>query len=265
MHLDAKKYEALLAGTLSPSEARSLAQHLSGDCDICEQFLASREAADDLDGRADAAILRAAPAAPRPENELEFARIQRILRSERRGKGRLLAVGAVAASLVAIAVAGLVTRHVGSTPDESWDGVKGAGATAPAVHLRFARLQPGGEPQKGINGETVDRGATLMFEVESNRAANVALARLAPDGAVELLWSQHVGSGRTVLGAQGKTAAYPLAAEGGRQRFVLVGAFGALDGQLVERAVRTLAAGTGGDGARVPKPLSYDMVVVNVR
>ncbi len=265
MHLDAKKYEALLAGTLSPSEARAFAQHLSGDCDICEQFLASREAADDLDGRADRAILKAAPTAARPENELEFARIQRRLRTERPGRGRLLAVAAIAASLFAIAVAGLVTRHVGSAPDKSWDGAKGANAAAPAVHLRFARLQPGSEAQKGVTGETIDRGATLLFEVESNRPANVALARLAPDGAVELLWSQQVGSGRTVLGAEGKTAAYPLAAVDGQQRFVLVGAFGALDGQLVERAVKTLAAGTGADGARAPAPLSYDMVVVNVR
>ncbi len=52
MHLDERTYRGLLEGTLPPAAARALSEHLEGDCEVCEGFLAARW--DALDRRVDA-------------------------------------------------------------------------------------------------------------------------------------------------------------------------------------------------------------------
>lgn len=262
MHLDPRTYAGLLDGTLPPAEARALAEHLAGDCETCERFLAGRDRADALDGLGDAAIDLAFPPPRLEDDELAFARLQRRLRPAPRGRRWILASAAIAATLLVTAVAGTLTHRAGSPPAEAWDGVKGSGQGAAEVRLRFVRLAPGGATVQGGSGEQVAPSASLLFEVESDRSAEVVLARVAPDGSAELLWRQRVAAGRTVVGSGGRAAAYRVSGLSGRQRFVVVAGDG-LDPARAEQAVKAVAAGDVGAGT--PGALVYDAVDVVVR
>src|SRR5512138_1977631 len=79
MHLSERSYLLLLQGSLPPVEARLLARHLEEGCTFCEEFLASRPAADAVDGLVDEAVGALVPAGDRG-NDLEFARIERRVR-----------------------------------------------------------------------------------------------------------------------------------------------------------------------------------------
>jgi len=273
MHLEPRTYAALLAGALPPKEARALAEHLAGECEACERFLSEQPGADSLDGLADAAIAAALPPPSAGGNDLEFARIQRALRDGDGRPRRAALPAAVAASLLAAGVAGLLWHHARPPPasDSGWDGAKGAEVRAIPVRLRYLRLAPfllldQGRPlEKGLSGEPVDRSASLLFEVETGRAADVVLARVSPGGGVELLWRQRVPSGRSQVTTDGRPAAYPLAALSGPQRFVLLAADGALD---EGRATRAAAALAPPDRIRPDAPalegLSLDVVEVIV-
>jgi hypothetical protein len=243
MHLDPRTYAALLDGRLPPREARALAEHLAGDCETCERFLAEREETDRLDGPVDAALLEALPPQGTGGNDLEFARIQRGLRSGAGRRRRFLAPAAVAASLLVAGLAGLAWRSLRAPPraDLAWTGEKGAAPRAIPVRLRFLVVGAGGEVVKGIPGEAIDRGARLLFEVEAARPATVALVRVAPGGAMELLWQRRVQGGATQVTVGERPAAYPLADLSGPQRFVLLASDGELDAPRVRRAASALA------------------------
>lgn len=259
MHLDPRTYAALLAGTLPPEEARALSGHLAGDCERCERFLAERGSADALDGAADAAIDRAFPPRGLPSDDLAFARLRRRLRPGPARPRSSLALGALAATLLAFGLTRLLHQP---KPDSAWDGVKGAATHAPELHLRYVLLGAGGETARGGSGDTVPREASLLFELESGSGVEAALARVSPEGRVEIVWRDRIASGRTVLGSAGRASAYPLAGLSGRQRFVLVAGDGPLDPGRVERVVAALV-----DGGRPAAPggLSYDIVEVTVR
>lgn len=259
MHLDPRTYEGLLAGTLPAGEARALAEHLATDCEVCERFLAERTGTDALDGRSDAAIDRAFPPGPLPDDDLAFARVLRRLRAGGGARRRLLVTGAIAASLLAVAVAATLLRR-SSPAGEAWNGVKGARVDGPVVRLRFARLGASGEAVAGKSGDRIDRGASLVFEVESARGGEVALARVTSDGTVEPLWQERVAPGKTVVGSGGRAAGYPLA-DRGSQRFVVVEGE-RLDPAQIEAAARAFAAS--GPGA-TSSGLSCDGVEVVVR
>lgn len=234
MHLDPRNYTGLLAGTLPKEEARALAKHLAGTCEICERFLAERTPADELDGRGDAAIDLAFPPPAAPADDLAFARIERRLRAGEPRRRRLLAVGAVAASLLIAGVAGLLVGRHGPSPlpGTTWDGVKGE-ARAPHVRLRYARLDDAGEATRGQSGQAYGRDAKLVFELELDRAANVVLARVQPGGETEIFWRRALPGGRAIVGEGGRAAAYPLASLQGTQRFVVVASDAPLtEGQL---------------------------------
>lgn len=262
MHLDPATYERLLAGTLPSGEARALAAHLAGECEICERFLALRRPADALDGLGEAALDRAFPASPVPGEELEFARIDRRLRAARAWRPRALAVGALAASLVVAGVAGLLARSPRPPPDATaWDGVKGTELRGPRVLLRVLRLPPGGEPLRGHSGESAERGERLLFEVEADRDVNAALIHVAEDGAAELLWRDRIRAGQTVLGAGGKAAAFALADLAGRQRFVLVASSAPLDPAQAVTLARQGALPEGGGGAGTTSTDTFEVTV----
>lgn len=242
MHLTETSYAALLSGGLPPAEARELAAHLAGECERCERFLAERGAADRLDGAADAAIAASLPPRDGRGDDLEFARIRRALRQ---GAGRrLLVPGAVAASLLVLGVVGLAARELREhRPPEgpAWDGSKGLDARPAPVRLRLLRMAADGSVEKGLSGEPVDRSASLLFELETGRDSQVALARVGEGGGVEILWRGRVGTGRTQVTVDGRPAAYPLAALTGLQRFVLLAAEAGLDEPRAIRAAEPLA------------------------
>jgi hypothetical protein len=263
-HLCEKRYAALLGGTLPPEEARALAAHLDGECEVCERFLAGLETVDDVDALADATLTGTAGAAA--GNDLEFARIQRALRPTAPARRRL---GVAAAAATVLLVAGLgvtATRLAGPGPASSWDGTKGAAPAPIPVRLRFLRLSQDGSVMKGISGEAADREASLLFEVDAAQSADVLLARADAMGGVELIWRRRVPAGRTAVSVDGRPAAYPLDGLGGPQRFLLF----ASDAPLDEARARSAAASLAPPHAlRADSPalegLTIDLVEVPVR
>jgi hypothetical protein len=266
MHLDSGKIAALLDGSLTPGEARTLADHLDGECEQCEALLSEQIDVYGLDGLADALIATALPPASGGGNDLEFARITRALH-ERRPAPRRFLPAAIAASLLVAGVAGMVAHELGAPGAgvAGWDGLKGFAPRAIPVRLRFLELGQDGRIEKGISGEPVDSGSSLLFEVEAARAAHLALARVSPGG-TELIWHRRVDGGRTQVAVDGRPAAYPLTGLSGVQRFVLVASEANLDDLRVEQAARALAppAGISVDASELDG-LSLDVIELFVR
>lgn len=242
MHLDSDRYAALVAGTLDPVEARALSAHLDGECERCEQFLASLGGADGADGATDAAIAGALPTAVGAGNDLEFARIMREVGAGALARRRRV-LSAVAGVLVVAAVGGLLFRGAREPVglDVEWSGVKGAGAQVIPIRLRFLEMMAGGAIQKGISGERVSATSNLVFEVEAARAADLALVRVASGGGAELVWRSRVAGGRAQVMVGGRPAAYPLAAISGAQRFVLIASDSPIDDARALAAAAALA------------------------
>lgn len=263
MHLDPERYALLVGGTLPPEEARALAEHLSGDCEICERFLADAPA-DGLDGRGDAAIAGAFPPPTVPGGELEFARIRRRLRAH--GLGRHVAPAAIAASLLLAGVAGLLApRHPPQSPQvAAWDGLKGTAAPRVGVRLRAVRLDAAGGATPLRDGEPAAEGARLLFEVEADRGADVALVHLGAGGA-EVLWRRRIAAGRTVVTTDDRAAAWTVAGPPGAQRFALVAAPEGFDDDALARATAVLSAPEAPAGDAAPAGISADVLEIRVR
>jgi len=252
-HLERGTAKRLLAGELSAEEARRLAAHLDEACQRCEALLA--EEADGLDGPVDEALLRLGPAAGRPGNDLEWARIRRQLGRRRRG----WLVGAAAAAAVLL-VAGVAVK-LDRRDTNPWDGLKGVAGAPVGARLRFTVVLAGAEPSlaRGASGLTVPEEASLLFRIEAGGPADLALFRL--DGG-ELIWQgRATAAGPLDVEERGRPAAYPLHGLRGRQRFALVAA-PALGPEGIEAARAALAA-----GAEPPRqqPISLDLVEVTVR
>lgn len=272
MHLSERSYLLLLQGSLPPAEARLLARHLEEGCTFCEEFLASRPAADAVDGLVDEALGALIPAAGDRGNDLELARIERRVRegsAALRRRPLAFVPGAIAAAVLAAGLAGLVLPRGGSDRPAR-DGEKGAVLRAVPVRLRFlvVSASPHGPPalEKGVSGEAVASAASLQFEVESARASHVALFRVPSAGAPELVWSERVGEGRSTVTVDGRPAVYPLAGLAGPQRFVLLASEERLDRDRIARAAASLAPPA---RVRADLPpldgLSLDVVEVEVR
>ncbi|HSN13754.1 MAG TPA: hypothetical protein VLT61_03925 [Anaeromyxobacteraceae bacterium] len=267
MHLDPLRYAALIGGTLPPAEARALSDHLAGDCELCERFLAEA-GADALDGRSDAAIVGAFPPPPVPGGELEFARIVRRMAAGAPRRRRFAVPFAIAASLLLAGLAGLWVQRNGPggvAPGAGWDGVKGTAVATVQVRLRAVRLDADGAALPVHAGESLEPGARLLFEVTADRSAEVVLARVPPSGAAEIVWRSRVESGRTVVTMGGKAAAYPVAGLAGRQRFAALAAEGALDDAKVARATSALALTEAQGDGTAAAGVSVDVLDVSVR
>jgi hypothetical protein len=167
---------------------------------------------------------------------------------------------AVAATLVLAGVAELAHRT--PAPD-GWDGTKGAGAQVVPLRLRFLVLHagPGRAPEieKGVSGQAVPAEASLQFQVELGREAEVVLARAA-GGSAEPFFHARLPAGRTVVSVSGQPAAYPLAHLAGPQRFLALAGEQPIEPADVDRAARGAAAGAGPG-----PPISLDVIEVNVR
>ena len=171
--------------------------------------------------------------------------------------------------MLAAGLAGLIVPR-DAPPPPAWDGEKGASPRPIPVRLRFLVVAPSlaGPPtlEKGVPGQAVAAGASLQFEIESARAAHVALLRVAAGAAPEVVWTERVGEGRSPVALEGRPAAYPLAELAGPQRFVLLASDRGLDANRLARAaaalappVRVRAELAGLEG------LSLDVVEVEVR
>jgi hypothetical protein len=262
-HLTATAYARLLDGTLPPAEASALAEHLLADCAECERFLAERVGADAVDGEVDR-ILASLPGRGGEGSDAEFARIERRLARGRQVARlrRILPLAAAAGIVAAALTALLVLPREPERP--GWNGLKGAAAPAVPVRLRFLVVTAApGEPalEKGVSGARVDPSASLQLEVETGGPATVAVLRVPPGGAPELVWQERVAGGRTPVSVDGRPAAYPLAGLSGVQRFVAVASPEPLDPAWLAAAVRVgPVAGEAALGA-----VSLDVVEVDVR
>ncbi|MBI5069836.1 MAG: hypothetical protein HZB56_16505 [Deltaproteobacteria bacterium] len=252
-HLERGTARRLLAGELTAEQARRIADHLDGACERCEALLAEETCG--LDGPVDRALLALGPAAGKPGNDLEWARIRRQLGIRRRG----WLVGLAAAAAVML-VAGVSLRIFQHDPGP-WDGVKGSAGAPVTARLRFSVVLPGAEPSlaRGASGLTIPEEASLLFRVEASGPADLALLRV--DGG-ELVWQgRATRAGAIDVEEQGRPAAYPLRGLRGRQRFALVAA-PSLGPARLEAARAALASGAVPEG---PEPLSLDVVEVTVR
>lgn len=260
MHLTADTYRALLAGALPGAEARALAEHLDAGCEVCERWLAEHPAADSIDGEVDRTLVSLPEPGAGAGNDLEFARISRQLPGRPAPRRRWTAGLAVAAVLVMGGLAGLLLR---APPRDAWDGVKGSEAQPVPLKLRFVVLRPGPgsspEIEKGVPGQAVPSEASLQFQVELGREADVVLARAA-GGSVEPFFHARLPAGRTVVSVAGQPAAYPLARLAGAQRFLALAAEQPVEPADVDRAARGAAAASGQG-----QPISLDVIEVHVR
>lgn len=275
-HLTEPVYARLIRGELPPDEAAAWARHLESGCEECEAFLAARPEPDALDARADRALAALGPPGA-PGNDLEYRRIeQRLAQGPRADAGRApprrlpRPALAVAAGVAAAGLAGLWLASRSPERPE-WTGEKGMGAvpaSAP-VRLRFLVVTGGaGAPsvEKGVSGQPVPAGASLQFELELGRAAQVALVRAAPGRPPEVFFREALPAGRTVVSVDGRPAAYPLSDLSGPQRFVAVASPAPLDEAAAARAAGQVAGGARMEqGVPGPEGLSVDVVDVTVQ
>jgi hypothetical protein len=277
MHLTRESQRRLLAGTIDEVEARAIAAHLVDDCPECEALLASQEAGP-LDGLADHALTSLAPTRPEEEgNDIEYARIQRVLHTRRPARRRWAPLAAAAAAALLTAGVG-VHLAVQRSGRPSWAGEKGGTAGPGPVQLRVSvvavQAQAGGQPRiwKVAGGDELPANAALQLRMEVGAAADVALARVGTGGTVHVFWHEWVdAAGPVRIAVDGRPAAYPLAGLVGQQRFVALASPGRLAPERVAAAAGALAppAPIGGEGpARDGLPLagiSIDVVEITVR
>lgn len=262
MHLTTHTYTALLDQTLPEAEARALGAHLDAGCEVCERWLAERPTADRLDGVVDGALGAISTSQAGAGNDLEYARITRALAATAPAPRRRRWVGglAVAAALAAAGVAGLIHR---TAPPDRWDGTKGADSQVVPLRLRFLVIHAGAgsapEIEKGVSGQAVPAEASLQFQVELGREADVVLARAA-GGSAESFFHARLPAGRTVVSVAGQPAAYPLTYLAGPQRFLALAGEQPIEPADVDRAARGSAA-VAGPG----QPISLDVIEVHVR
>jgi hypothetical protein len=269
-HIDLETYTLLRSGELAPAEARAIAEHLDGPCDVCEAFLAGSIEADALDGDVDAALGALAPAAEAERgNDMEFARIRRAVKTARPAPARRWTGYAMAAAAMLL-VGGVSLTVMRSGPTQApWDGDKGRGQLQPVpARLRFAVVGQGREsPQidRGQSGAVVPQDASLAFRVELGRPAYVALLRIGA-GESEVVWRHHADRAGTVdVSEQGRPAAYPLRGLAGTQHFALVASERPIaDEDLAAAARAATGASAARDDPRV-HVMTLDVVQVTVR
>jgi hypothetical protein len=267
LHLDLETYRKLTSGALEPTRAREVAEHLDGDCSVCEEFLAALPP-DGLDGSVDAALTDLAPVRAEEEgHDIEYMRIRRAMKAPRTGIARFTRYAAIAAAFLAAGGAGLVAvQHRRSAQLE--DGVKGRESQAVPARLRFAVVEAQtGAPQldHGRSGAVVPEGASLAFRVEVGRAAYVALLRVGGSES-EVVWQQHLArAGAVDVSEGGRPAAYPLRGLAGTQRFVLV----ASERPIAPEDLGAAARAATGQGASREDPrwnvMTLDVVEITVR
>ncbi|MBW1879292.1 MAG: zf-HC2 domain-containing protein [Deltaproteobacteria bacterium] len=174
-HLTPERLEALLDGSLPARERRALGAHLAGECQQCAEVLAEGPDLDTL-----ARLLEAEAADPEPlDVAAGWAALEAALPDTKAGEAishpRRRWRGGLGVALALAAAAALFVLFSGPEPSPEV-GVKGVVATvAPEVHLRVVAGRAGAErfdlDRRVVSGDRVDRGETLLFEVETDRRA----------------------------------------------------------------------------------------------
>jgi hypothetical protein len=266
MHLDRETYRRLRSGELDAATAGALADHLDGACEVCETFLA-HQPTDALDGQVDAALLGLAPASEADRgNDMEFARIRRAVKGERRSARRWTGIAMAAAAALLVGGVSLTVMRSGPT-ERAWDGEKGRPQPVPA-RLRFAVVEQGPGATKidrGQNGAVLPQGASLAFRVELGRPAHLALLRVGP-GESEVVWRHYAGrAGMVDVSEQGRPAAYPLHGLAGTQRFALVASERPLADEDLAAAARAATGASADRNDPRVKVMTLDVVEVTVQ
>ncbi len=269
MHLTNDNLERLLAGRATASEARALGDHLDYPCPRCEAVLA-RHGGAELEALADRALSGIEePTAEERGNDIEYARIRRAVQAApalRPARRWIPAVAAAAVLLVAGGVGLELARD--RARDDRWDGVKGMGqplANPVAVRLSAAAVSggPGSTARVWhvVGGDELPASAALQLRVEVGAPADVAIARIGPDGRADLFWHERAPTAGTVtVTAGGRPAAYPLQSLGGPQVFVAL----ASRGRLTPERIRAVSGGVIGTAQAVTGGVSPDGVSVDV-
>ncbi len=284
-HLAGEVYEAILRGE-PVAEALRLAQHLRGGCDACEAFLSRRASADALDGLLDAALF--AQKGPCRRNPALFARILRRLKIDARLSGGRRAIASTLANpqqrcaplLLAalLGVAGIVVFALRMTPSfqASLDH-----ASLRKVQLAFylAGEAPfraeGGAPTdgeerlvEGVPGQSCRASEQLILSYQLPRSSFVAIARLRPDRALELLeLPGRRPSGRHVLSIDGVPARLLLKDAVGHNRFIVLASERPFDAERLASLLNPLQADVPDiGGAALPRDVAlawFDLAVMD--
>jgi hypothetical protein len=113
--------------------------------------------------------------------------------------------------------------------------------------------------EQGVPGQVVSAEASLQFQVELGREADVVLVRSAA-GTVEPFFHARLPAGRSVISVAGQPAAYPLHQLTGRQRFLALAGEQAVEPAAVDQAARGAMTGPGPG-----QPISLDAIEVQIR
>ena len=274
MHLTNESLKKLLAGTVSPAEARALGDHLDNPCPRCEALLAGHEGTE-LDALADHSLTALSePTQEECGNDIEYARIRRAVQAVPAKRARRSWIpGVAAAAALLVAVAG-VLLNLDRARDDRWDGVKGvAQVNGNPVSVRLSAVAvaagSGSEPRlwRVVSGDELPPSAALQLRVELGKPADVVIARVGPEGQVDLFWHERApAAGAVTVTAGGRPAAYPLEALAGPQVFVVLASHDRLTPERIRGVMSgVLGAGRAVAGGVSPQGVSVDVLSVTVR
>jgi len=181
IHLDSDRIAAILDGSLPAAQARWLADHLAGECPVCERALQDGPNLDLLFRLLDAAD--APPVAPAvSERQRIWAGVEVSLGA--RTRWRLPA--AIGSLLLAASVLLLIRVAPVSEP-----GIKGAEEAAPEVHLRVVAGRTGDGSmdleRRIADGDRLTADHLLLFELETDRSSARYLFAVDGTGRVDQL------------------------------------------------------------------------------
>jgi hypothetical protein len=247
-HLDRARLQALLAGELTPEQERALADHLVVGCETCESALAELSAADEAALVGLLARAEATPASP-PTAGLVAQALDRPAWWRWRWQLAWLAPAAAAAL-------GLILWFVLAGPPapfEPGERIKGPNAT-PEVGLTLGVVARGGQGEAQVTRLGPDarlpQDRTLVFQLSIRDRCHLGLARLGPEGTIEVLLPEPPGPslelnpGSHSPAVHGSVAGLPLDGLRGRQVFVATCSTAPLDlPAALAPLARALAAG----------------------
>lgn len=216
-HLDDGAVDQLLRGV--PDAVQHFREHLIKPCDACEEFLLQDRKLGLLDGQVETVLLALHPPAPKPLDEVGYARIRR----------RFKLRGALRVSLGAIAVAASLAwfslvRPAPAPRFESEEDLKGA--LRLRVELSGAVQTRDGRLTRVSSGDEVSSSATLLLRYQATDAASALLIR-ERESAPEVLGSFRLEPGLHDLASASGLAGLSLEGEQGLVTFVLIARPGA--------------------------------------
>ena len=223
LHLDDAVAARLLAG--EPALVAHFREHLAGECEACETFLATSPL---LDGATDRLLLALAPApatAP-PLDQVGLKRLQRRMGLPSPARRWVAAAGAMAA-VAALALVAVRLGHTGKPGAQldgtagGWDGVKGA-AGSTAVELQAVARGPDGSLRRVEPGAQASTRDVLALRYHASEAGEGLLFSQSAGGRVELLGRFRLDAGTHDLEGEAGLTGVSLEGETGTLSLWLV-------------------------------------------